>query len=61
MKAEALKIRRESLGVSQKKLSKETGVSRFKISDFECDYGGLNSKEIKVIEAYLSKKEGGQK
>lgn len=44
---------RTKLGISQTKLAVLTGVSRFKISQFECGYGGLDESELAKIRRYL--------
>ena len=44
---------RSKLGISQTKLAVLTGVSRFKISQFECGYGRLDEAELGKIRQFL--------
>lgn len=44
---------RKRFGVSQHLLSKKTGVSRYKITMFECEYGGLCKSDADRIISYF--------
>lgn len=46
-----LRSRRESLGISQSKLARISGVSRFKICMFELGGGALSPQECQRIKA----------
>ena len=48
-----LRSRRESLGISQSKLARISGVSRFKICMFELGGGTLSPAECQRIKAAL--------
>ena len=48
-----LRSRRESLGISQSKLARISGVSRFKICVFELGGGTLSPEECQRIKAAL--------
>lgn len=49
----SLRPRRESLGISQSKLARISGVSRFKICMFELGGGSLGTEECQHIKAAL--------
>jgi len=53
-----LRSRRESLGISQSKLARISGVSRFKICTFELGGGSLNSQECQRIRTALEAEAG---
>ncbi len=53
MKTSELKAKRAKLCVSQKELSVKTGISRYKISDFENGYCELSFEEHLKIQTYL--------
>lgn len=61
MEPEWLKFERKALGVSQWALAKKSKVSRFKICQFECGYGGLSEQEflavVNVLEAERKKQQ----
>ena len=48
-----LRSRRESLGISQSKLARISGVSRFKICMFELGGGSLSPEECQRIKSAL--------
>jgi len=48
-----LRSRREALGISQSKLARTSGVSRFKICMFELGGGSLSSQECRSIKTAL--------
>ncbi len=48
-----LRSRREALGISQSKLARISGVSRFKICMFELGGGSLSSTECQSIKTAL--------
>lgn len=53
MTGEFIKKERKRLGWSQIRLSRETGVSRFRLSMAECRYLELtSSEEIKIKQAF---------
>lgn len=53
MKTSELRKKRDKVYISQKELSVKTGISRYKISDFECGYCELTFEELLKIQTYL--------
>ncbi len=53
MEVKTLQDERKRLGLSQTKLSMKAGVSRNRISQFECGYLKLTDAEILAIEESL--------
>ena len=53
MKPFELKSYRQQLGVSQTRLSHLTGISRFRISQFESEYLTLREGELNIIRQAL--------
>ena len=48
-----VKDKRVSMGLSQAKLAKLTGVSRFKISQYELGYAGISDRDLSKLNTIL--------